>query len=118
MRRELVLGICLSALAASCASPPPSKDAQTDVDANGATAATSITRDAIAKDVRDLPLGDQQDFEDAQRGRVAGDPDVLITDAAGKTIWDTRSYAFVTGDPPPSVNPSLWRQAKLNGFHG
>ena len=33
-------------------------------------------------------------------------------------IWDTRAYAFVNGDAPPSVNPSLWRQAKLNGIHG
>lgn len=67
---------------------------------------------------RELPLDDQQDFEDAKRGLIAGDGDVVITNAAGGPVWDTRAYAFVQGDAPPSVNPSLWRQAKLNGIHG
>jgi alkyl sulfatase BDS1-like metallo-beta-lactamase superfamily hydrolase len=67
---------------------------------------------------RSLPLADAQDFEDARRGLVASDPDVVVEGARGQTIWDTGSYAFVQGDAPGSVNPSLWRQAKLNGLHG
>ena len=33
-------------------------------------------------------------------------------------IWDTSSFRFLTGDAPDTVNPSLWRQAKLNDLHG
>ncbi|MDH3706017.1 MAG: MBL fold metallo-hydrolase, partial [Acidimicrobiia bacterium] len=32
--------------------------------------------------------------------------------------WDTARWDFVTGDAPDTVNPSLWRQAHLNGHHG
>jgi alkyl sulfatase BDS1-like metallo-beta-lactamase superfamily hydrolase len=28
------------------------------------------------------------------------------------------AYRFIEGDPPASVNPSLWRQERLNGIHG
>src|SRR4029453_17546890 len=74
--------------------------------------------DANAKAIEGLPLDDQQDFEDALRGRRGGDGDVIIRNAEGKTIWDSTTYAFVDGEPPPSVNASLGRQAKLNGVHG
>jgi alkyl sulfatase BDS1-like metallo-beta-lactamase superfamily hydrolase len=36
----------------------------------------------------------------------------------GDTVWDQTAYAFIEGDPPASVHPSLWRQAKLNNIHG
>ncbi|HWP67519.1 MAG TPA: alkyl sulfatase dimerization domain-containing protein [Candidatus Limnocylindria bacterium] len=68
--------------------------------------------------VAGLPLGDQQDFADARRGLVGGDGDVTVTDAAGRVVWRTADYAFVTGAAPDTVNPSLWRQAQLNGIHG
>jgi alkyl sulfatase BDS1-like metallo-beta-lactamase superfamily hydrolase len=49
---------------------------------------------------------------------VGGDAELVVTAPDGRRIWDTRDYAFVAGEPPPSVNPSLWRQARLNGVHG
>ncbi|MBJ21057.1 MAG: hypothetical protein CL933_16745 [Deltaproteobacteria bacterium] len=33
-------------------------------------------------------------------------------------VWDMTTYAFAEGDAPDTVNPSLWRQAKLNNIHG
>ena len=36
----------------------------------------------------------------------------------GKLIWNMPAYDFVEGDAPVSVNPSLWRQARLNNIHG
>ena len=87
-------------------------------DAQGHTAPTRYTREANAAVAGTLPLADPQDLEDALRGRIAGDPEVVVPNAAGRRIWDTTAFAFVTGDPPPSVNPSLWRQAKLNARHG
>jgi alkyl sulfatase BDS1-like metallo-beta-lactamase superfamily hydrolase len=87
-------------------------------DAQGHTAPSAHTMTANAAVAQALPLADRQDFEDAQRGLVASDPEIAITGADGRRIWRTADYAFVTGDAPPSVNPSLWRQAKLNGIHG
>jgi alkyl sulfatase BDS1-like metallo-beta-lactamase superfamily hydrolase len=55
-----------------------------------------------------LPFSDRQDFEDARRGFVA-------TSAAGH---DPGPYKFLEQDPPPTVNPSLWRQAQLNDING
>jgi alkyl sulfatase BDS1-like metallo-beta-lactamase superfamily hydrolase len=40
-----------------------------------------------------------------------------VTTAAGRP-WSQQLFAFVGGEAPASVNPSLWRQAKLNGIHG
>jgi alkyl sulfatase BDS1-like metallo-beta-lactamase superfamily hydrolase len=102
-------------LLALAALAPASGDA---ADARGHTAPTPRTAAANAAVAEALPLGDQQDFADARRGLVASDPQVEITGPDGQVIWRTQDYAFVDGDAPASVNPSLWRQAKLNGIHG
>jgi alkyl sulfatase BDS1-like metallo-beta-lactamase superfamily hydrolase len=82
---------------------------------DGADPRTTAANDEVAKA---LPLDDPQDFADVRRGLIAGDGDVVVTGAGGRVIWDTRRYGFVGGDAPASVNPSLWRQAKLNDVHG
>ena len=67
-----------------------------------------------------LPLDDPADFERAERGRIAG-PDRLVIPhdhAPSRRVWDMDAYRFVSGDAPDTVNPSLWRQAKLNNIHG
>lgn len=63
-------------------------------------------------------LSSPQDFDDATRGLVARLPDALIRDARGETVWDGRPFQFIQGDAPASVNPSLWRQEKLNNAAG
>jgi len=97
----------------------PSRATDSGADAQGHSAPTQFTVEANAAVARDLALGDSQDFEDARRGLVASE-EVLVAGPGerGRPIWDTAEYAFVTGDAPASVNPSLWRQAKLNGIHG
>src|SRR5437762_3853795 len=55
-----------------------------------------------------LPFSDRQDFEDATRGFIA-----TSDDASGPN-----RYAFLNGDAPSTVNPSLWRQAQLNVPNG
>ncbi|HMD48293.1 MAG TPA: alkyl sulfatase dimerization domain-containing protein, partial [Bryobacteraceae bacterium] len=55
-----------------------------------------------------LSFGDRQDFEDATRGFIATTPDSR----------NPAMYDFLKQDPPPTVNPSLWRQAQLNAIHG
>jgi alkyl sulfatase BDS1-like metallo-beta-lactamase superfamily hydrolase len=62
-----------------------------------------------------LPFGDTQDFANAQRGFVATLPEVEIRNRQGRVVWSLREYAFLAEpEPPPTVNPSLWRQARLN----
>ena len=33
-------------------------------------------------------------------------------------VWDNDAYSFITGDAPPSVHPSLWRQCMLTAKQG
>jgi linear primary-alkylsulfatase len=82
---------------------------------SAASRATISANNAVADS---LPLADQKDFEDAQRGLIAVPENLRVTFPDGKTIWDMPSYDFVQGDAPDTVNPSLWRQAKLNNIHG
>jgi alkyl sulfatase BDS1-like metallo-beta-lactamase superfamily hydrolase len=113
----VLLHLVLLGLMAACGGEPPTGE-DPGADPHGFTAPTRQTLEAQAAVARSLPLADAQDFEDAQRGLVASDPHVVVQGARGEKIWDTTAYAFVQGDAPPSVNPSLWRQAKLNGLHG
>ncbi|MEV8611138.1 alkyl sulfatase dimerization domain-containing protein [Amycolatopsis sp. NPDC051373] len=65
-----------------------------------------------------MDFGDRQDFEDAARGFVATLDPVTITGADGRAVFDLRPYAYLDGDCPDTVNPSLWRQAQLCRTNG
>lgn len=83
--------------------------------------ATEATRQANAAALVSLPLDDQRDFEDAQRGFVAPLPnDGIVKDKNGNVVWDPSPYAFIKqGAPcPDTVHPSLWRQAQLVAIRG
>jgi alkyl sulfatase BDS1-like metallo-beta-lactamase superfamily hydrolase len=62
---------------------------------------------------------DPADRDRASRGLVAVHPTGVIDTPRG-VVFDVNRYAFVTADEPnpDTVNPSLWRQAQLNGIHG
>ena len=38
--------------------------------------------------------------------------------ADGTVVWDNDSYAFLSGEAPHTVHPSLWRQSQLNSMQG
>ena len=65
-----------------------------------------------------LPFDDQRDFEDADRGFLGSISPGVVHAADGRVVWDADAYAFVTGDAPDTVNPSLWRQSQLVAKHG
>ena len=66
-----------------------------------------------------LPFGDQTDFDNARRGLIASLPDVTIRTEKGQVVWSLGDYDFLSApDVPDTVNPSLWRQARLNMNHG
>ena len=81
--------------------------------------ATETTRQFNAAVLNSLPFSDRQDFADAARGLVAKGPDIAIHNPEGRIVWDMSQYQFLNGDAPlETVNPSLRRQAVLNGMHG
>jgi len=65
-----------------------------------------------------LPLSDRQDFEFADRGFLGTRADPLIKRADGQVAWNLATYDFLKGEPPATVNPSLWRHAQLLARHG
>jgi alkyl sulfatase BDS1-like metallo-beta-lactamase superfamily hydrolase len=81
--------------------------------------ATPITHARNRAVLDALPFGDGQDFEDARRGFLGSLPEVEVRNDQGRVVWSLRDYAFL-GDEraPATVNPSLWRQARLNMHHG
>ncbi len=96
--------------------------ARAPIDPNADSAGHVAPSEATAAKNRavydELPFANEQDFEFATRGLIASDPDLdIVADPMG-SIWRVKDYAFIKGDAPASVNPSLWRQAKLNNIHG
>ena len=75
--------------------------------------ATEATRAAHERLLATLPDDDGGDFELARRGFIGTIPDATVGSA-----WSMAPFAFVNGEPPDTVNPSLWRQARLNALHG
>jgi alkyl sulfatase BDS1-like metallo-beta-lactamase superfamily hydrolase len=84
----------------------------------GPRPATAAIRARQRRLAESLPFADRQDFEDAHRGFVAALEPAVVRAADGRVVWDNDSYAFLAGDAPDTVNPSLWRQSQLNAIHG
>src|SRR5262245_30469274 len=87
--------------------------------APGSNDASPITA-ALNRAVLDvLPFSDKQDFDDARSGLIATLPEIEIKNDQGRVVWTLRDYTFLADEhAPPTVNPSLWRLARLNLNHG
>ncbi|RED29165.1 alkyl sulfatase BDS1-like metallo-beta-lactamase superfamily hydrolase [Rhodopseudomonas thermotolerans] len=108
MHRPTALALLVAALALPAAAIAQPNDAEP---------ATRAANEAVAKA---LPLADRADFEDAQRGLIAPLPNGVVAGAAGAPpVWNLKPFDFLKGGAsPPTVNPSLWRQAQLNLANG
>src|SRR5882672_9490490 len=81
--------------------------------------AEPASRAANGSFLQALPFNDRADFDDANRGFIATVPDGTIPGPGGKPAWDNNQYDFLKNEQaPPTVNPSLWRQARLNAING
>ncbi len=100
----------------ACQDEPGVRD--TTPGSQGNSPATEATAAANAAVADALDIGNPRDFEDATRGLIASADPLIIRMDDGTIVWDSSSYDFVEGEAPASVNPSLWRQAKLNNIHG
>ena len=78
-------------------------------------AATEFPR-AAQRDVRErLPFSDTEDLELARRGFIATIPDGVVRNEQGRALWNLQAYDFLNDEEAPdTVNPSLWRMARLN----
>ena len=66
-----------------------------------------------------LPFSDAADFDDASRGFLGTLEHARITSAQGRVVWCLEPYGFLSEEEAPvTVNPSLWRQSRLNMNHG
>ncbi|HJT93596.1 MAG TPA: alkyl sulfatase dimerization domain-containing protein, partial [Mycobacterium sp.] len=79
---------------------------------------TAIIESAHRDHLENLPFDDTADFDDADRGFIAAQQPCVIKAADGRVVWDNDVYAFLTGDAPATVHPSLWRQSALAAKQG
>jgi alkyl sulfatase BDS1-like metallo-beta-lactamase superfamily hydrolase len=88
------------------------------LDRRDATGHTRRAQERLRAEGR-LNWSDTQDYEDASRGFIAKLEPATIVKDDGSPVWDLTSYAFLEREEAPdTVNPSLWRQARLNMFDG
>jgi alkyl sulfatase BDS1-like metallo-beta-lactamase superfamily hydrolase len=66
-----------------------------------------------------LPFADTVDFDDAARGFLGTIENAGIASPQGRVVWSLEPYGFLSEEKAPAtVNPSLWRQSRLNMNHG
>src|SRR6202790_2166793 len=83
----------------------------------GQAATSEIPKDAAS--LKALPFSDTGDFDDASRGFMGTIENARIANAQGRVVWSLEPYGFLSEEKAPAtVNPSLWRQSRLNMNHG
>lgn len=80
--------------------------------------ATGTIQAAHQTHLTGLPFDDTRDFDDADRGFIAALEPCVVKAADGRVVWDNDAYAFLAGDAPTTVHPSLWRQSQLCAKQG
>ena len=82
------------------------------------TEATEATRCANEGVLAALPFHDVTDVDNGERGFIAPLPDTVQVQGGDRPVWHARAFDFIDGDAPDTVNPSLWRQERLNRIGG
>ena len=72
-----------------------------------------------AATLKALPFSDTRDFDEAARGFLGTLDHARITSPQGRVVWSLEPYGFLSeAEAPATVDPSLWRQSRLNMNHG
>src|SRR6202049_235759 len=72
-----------------------------------------------AATLKAVPFSDKSAFYDASRGFLGALDNAKITSTQGRVVWSLEPYGFLSAtEAPATVNPSLWRQSRLNMQHG
>ena len=125
-RSDFLRGVASVGIATGLAAKSTSVEAQDLPPSPTGTRPKPATRSTIDENAlyrKGLPFDNTADFEDARRGLIASLPEpVIIRNDKDVPVWDLSHYAFLGAnakdDAPDTVNPSLWRMAKLNMLHG
>lgn len=79
---------------------------------------TDATTAAINAQMQSLSLETDTSLSDARHGFIGTLDKPIIRNDQGRAVWDLSRFADFVGESPSTVNPSLWRMAKLNLNHG
>src|SRR5450631_4115738 len=91
---------------------------QTGSDETRKDASASVVAQHAAT-LKALPFSDTRDFDDAARGFIGTPENAKVASAQGRVVWSLEPYGFLADEKaPPTVDPSLWRQSRLNMNHG
>ena len=72
-----------------------------------------------AATLKTLPFADVRDFDEAARGFLGTIDNARIASSQGRVVWSLEPYGFLSeAEAPTTVDPSLWRQSRLNMHHG
>jgi len=72
-----------------------------------------------AATLKALPFSDTRDFDDAGRCFLGTIENARIVSPQGRVVWTLEPYGFLSAEEAqPTVDPSLWRQSRLNMNHG
>ncbi len=118
---QLIIALATMAVAAACSQDATEQASSPTVSADPITeftTASDATKQANSALQAYLPFEDTRDFENAQRGLIATLETGKVMTADGDVSYDTTQFDFLEGDAPDTVNPSLWRQSKLNAMDG
>ncbi|WP_076861044.1 alkyl/aryl-sulfatase [Bradyrhizobium mercantei] len=81
--------------------------------------ASATVRSANEALLTRLPFADRADYDDAARGFIGTIENARIVSEKGRPVWSLEPYKFLNEPAsPPTINPSLYRQAQLNMYHG
>jgi len=84
--------------------------------------ASASTTEVQCVVLESLASASGSDFERATRGMIAPGAPRQVPGRLGQVLWDLDAYAFLddpeTINAPSTVNPSLWRQGRLNNIAG
>src|SRR4029450_8480910 len=100
-------------MASASAVPVPASHLDVARDAEPATKAANAALAAR------LPFAEQSDFGAAPRGLIPPGRGGIVRSGSGTVLWSLGESAFIDGElAPATVNPSLWRMARLNMANG
>ena len=109
---SIFLAICLCLSMAACAG-----EKENSLVLNPGEA-TAITAAANATWYDKLNFDDEKEFENATRGLIEAPESVVIYNENGDVVWSVDALGDISGEAPDTVNPSLWRNTKLNAYAG
>ena len=116
-KSAMAMAFAVSMLCSCLSGCVQGKPAQATVPATGA--ASEFTVAANQAVLQEMDFSDRADYEDAQRGFIATLPQVIITTADNRTVYDLTKFDFLKQkEAPATVNPLLWRMAQLNLSNG